>query len=105
MPLKYEYAWRNLFMTLKDTAASTGSIQDRLGEAAYCHLVKLQPSHLPEDLQSQLTEIMVALTNAKTGGPSGDLRTTTRSLSDEQAIELVGAISSLFNKVDIESRY
>jgi hypothetical protein len=104
MPWKYDYAWRTLYLALSDMATSTGTVQDRLGNAAVCHLFKLQPSHLPAESQGRLANLMRDLSSVSATDGEGSIRATTAALDDERAVELAKQISSLFHEIDLDSR-
>ncbi len=100
--MSLEYAWEKLYITVRNLASGTGSIQERLADAYISggYILGLgTQNELPTDLQPSYAAINRTMTRVPAQGDEGDIVATTRQMSDDEAVEVAEQIVDLFNEV------
>jgi hypothetical protein len=93
----YTYGRQKLWQAVDALATGTGTIQERLANAAM-GLSGLRPfeNQLPVELHSQLKAIVQDLTRTPAQGDEGSIKATTRTMSEEEGAKLAKRIFSLY---------
>jgi len=100
--MSLEYAWEKLYITVRNLASGTGSIQERLANAYLSggYILNLaKGDDLPPDLLPSYEAINERMTRTPPQGDEGSIVASTRQMSDEEAVKVAERIVDLFNEV------
>ena len=94
-----EYGREKLWQAVNALATGSGSIQERLENAAI-FLIRLQAGEdLPEEHRATFEAILHELTKEQATGDEGNIRATLANTSSERGRALAGRILSLYTEL------
>ncbi|MCX5794979.1 MAG: hypothetical protein NTY77_05760 [Elusimicrobia bacterium] len=82
---------------------STGTLQQRLFNAAIYNLIHIKPENLPAGKRDEFKKLVAALTRVPQKGNEGSIQATTSRLSDDEAKGHAHTILNLY-EATLEAR-
>lgn len=89
------YAWEKSYLAVRGMAASSQSIQRRVGDAYVYHLIHIHDENVTPDILARLDAVAERVTREPDAG-DGTVSATVAKMTEDEARELANEITDIY---------